>query len=72
MNPLDDTERRFVEANDRALAILGRERESLLRASWEEIKKNDWVTVSWKMIDKPRKAYKVMVKPPKADKAEDE
>ena len=42
------------------------------RASWEEIKKNDWVTVSWKMIDKPRKAYKVMVKPPKADKAEDE
>ena len=42
------------------------------RASWEEIKRNDWVTVSWKMMDKPRKAYIVKVKPPKEDKAEDE
>jgi hypothetical protein len=41
------------------------------RETWEDIKKNDWVTVSWKMMDKPRKAYIIVVKPPKEDKAED-
>ena len=34
---------------------------------WNKIKKDDWVTVSWKMIDKPRKAYKVHVMPPRED-----
>ncbi len=37
------------------------------KTEWGKIKKNDWVTVSWKFIDKPRKAYKVVVKPPKED-----
>ncbi len=34
---------------------------------WGKIKKNMWVTVSWKMIDNPRKAYKVHVMPPRED-----
>ena len=37
------------------------------KTDWEKVKKNDWVAVSWKMIDKPRKAYKVLVMPPKED-----
>ncbi|MEE8509090.1 MAG: hypothetical protein V3T07_08505 [Myxococcota bacterium] len=37
------------------------------KAAWGKLKKKDWVTVSWKMIDKPRKAYKVVVLPPKKD-----
>ena len=40
---------------------------SLSQSDWEKVKKNDWVAVSWKMIDKPRKAYKVLVMPPKED-----
>lgn len=38
---------------------------------WKKIKKNDWVTVSWKMIDKPRKAYKILVQEPKEDDADE-
>ncbi len=37
------------------------------KTSWSDIKKKDWVNVSWKMIDKPRKAYKIVVLPPKED-----
>jgi len=37
------------------------------KTEWNKIKKGDWVTVSWKMIDKPRKAYKVHVMPPRED-----
>ena len=37
------------------------------KTEWKKVKKNDWVAVSWKMIDKPRKAYKVLVMPPKDD-----
>jgi len=33
----------------------------------DAIKKDDWVTVSWKMIDKPRKAYKIQVLPPREE-----
>jgi hypothetical protein len=33
------------------------------KKSWEEVKKGDWVAVSSKMLEKPRKAYKVTVKP---------
>ncbi len=39
--------------------------------SWGKLKKEDWVTVSWKMMDKPRKAYKVRVTPPKEEAGED-
>ena len=37
------------------------------KETWKDLKKKDWVTVSWKMIDKPRKAYKVEVLPPRED-----
>ena len=39
---------------------------------WEEIKKDAWVAVSSKMLEKPRKAYKVTVKERPADAAQDE
>ncbi|HTY19459.1 MAG TPA: hypothetical protein VMH82_17165 [Myxococcota bacterium] len=41
------------------------------KTKWEDIKKKDWVTVEWKFTDKPRKAYKVTVTPPKAEAGED-
>ena len=37
------------------------------KEKWKDLKQKDWVTVSWKMIDKPRKAYKVQVLPPRED-----
>jgi hypothetical protein len=37
------------------------------KEKWKDLKNKDWVTVSWKMIDKPRKAYKVEVLPPRED-----
>lgn len=37
------------------------------KTEWKELKKKDWVTVSWKFVDKPRKAYKIKVLPPKED-----
>lgn len=39
--------------------------------TWKKLKKDDWVTVSWKMMDKPRKAYIVQVMPPKAEAGEE-
>jgi hypothetical protein len=41
------------------------------KTEWSKIKKGDWVTVSWKMIDKPRKAYTVNVLPPREEAGED-
>jgi hypothetical protein len=41
------------------------------KKDWKNVKKNDWVTVHWKMIDKPRKAYKVVVLPPRAEAGEE-
>jgi hypothetical protein len=43
-----------------------------IKTDWKSIKKDDWVSVSWKMVDKPRKAYKVNVMPPKEEAGEDE
>ena len=40
--------------------------------TWKNLKKEDWVTVSWKMIDKPRVAYKVHVLPERTEAGEDE
>ncbi|MCS5638623.1 MAG: hypothetical protein NZ990_19100 [Myxococcota bacterium] len=37
------------------------------KEKWKDLKQKDWVTVSWKMVDKPRKAYKVEVLPPRED-----
>lgn len=41
------------------------------KTSWDDLAQKDWVTVSWKFIDKPRKAYKVNVNPPPPDDEED-
>ena len=41
------------------------------KKEWKNVKKNDWVTVHWKMADKPRKAYKVIVLPPRKEEGED-
>jgi hypothetical protein len=41
------------------------------KAKWEDLKKNDWVTVEWMMKDNPRKAYKVVVMPPREEGGED-
>jgi hypothetical protein len=41
------------------------------KRQWRDLKKNDWVTVHWKMMDKPRKAYKVDVLPPKDEAGDD-
>jgi hypothetical protein len=41
------------------------------KTDWNKLQKKDWVTVTWKMIDNPRKAYKVVVIPnPKKDEDE--
>jgi hypothetical protein len=37
------------------------------KSAWEEVKKDDWVSVGWKFVDKPRKAYKVTVLPPREE-----
>ena len=42
------------------------------KTDWAKLKKEDWVSVSWKMMDKPRKAYKINVMPPKEEEGEDE
>ena len=39
--------------------------------SYDKLKKEDWVKVSWKFIDKPRKAYKIVVSPPQEEEGED-
>ena len=39
---------------------------------WSDLKSDDWVTVKWKMVDKPRKAYEVIVLPPKSEAGEEE
>jgi hypothetical protein len=37
------------------------------KTAWADVKKGDWATVHWKFVDKPRKAYKVIVIPPKEE-----
>jgi len=37
------------------------------KAEWKDLKNKDWVTVHWKFVDKPRKAYKVEVLPPREE-----
>jgi len=37
------------------------------KTTWKKLKTKDWVKVSWKFIDKPRKAYKIVVLPPRKD-----
>jgi hypothetical protein len=42
------------------------------KTEWKALKKGDWVRVSWKFVDKPRKAYKVLVTPEQKEAGEDE
>jgi hypothetical protein len=42
------------------------------KTAWDAVKKDDWVTIYWKFVDKPRKAYKVEVLPPRNEAGEDE
>jgi hypothetical protein len=42
------------------------------KKAWSDLKSDDWVTVKWKMVDKPRKAYEVVVLPPKKEAGEDQ
>jgi hypothetical protein len=39
--------------------------------SWKKLKKGDWVIASWKMMDNPRIAYKIVVIPEVAEAGED-
>jgi hypothetical protein len=41
------------------------------KTEWTAVKKDDWVTVDWKFVDKPRKAYKVQVLPPRTEAGEE-
>jgi hypothetical protein len=41
------------------------------KSAWSELKRKDWVTVSWKFSDKPRKAYKIVVLPPREEAGDD-
>ena len=41
------------------------------KMKWDELKKNDWVTIHWMMKDNPRKAYKVIVMPAREEAGED-
>jgi len=42
------------------------------KTKWEDIKKGEWVAVSSKMLEKPRKAYEVTVMPAQQEAGEDE
>ena len=37
------------------------------KSSWGELAKGDFVTVSWKLDDEPRKAHAVVVRPPRSE-----
>jgi len=41
------------------------------KSAYKKVKKGDWVVVSWKMMDNPRIAYKIVVLPDQKEKAED-
>ena len=41
------------------------------KTDWKKLKQKDWVTVSWKFVDKPRKAYKILVFEKKEDEGEE-
>lgn len=46
-------------------------RENPSKAKWSDLKKSDWVTVSWLMMDHPRKAYQIKVMPEKQEAGEE-
>ncbi len=42
------------------------------KKEWKKVKKGEWVVVSWKMMDNPRKAYKVLVMPEEKESGDDD
>jgi hypothetical protein len=42
------------------------------KTEWDKLKKKDRVTVHWKFVDRPRKAYKVVVLPAKEEEEDEE
>ena len=38
------------------------------REEWKDLRKGDWVSVEWRLDDKPRKAYRIVVLPPRRDR----
>jgi hypothetical protein len=57
----------FNRVDDTAVTLQEGAKVEGKRDAWEDLKKDDWVTVSWKFVDKPRKAYKVQVLAPRED-----
>ena len=57
----------FMKVDDTAVSVATGAQVKDKKESWEDLKKKDWVTVSWKFVDKPRKAYKVEVLTPRED-----
>lgn len=41
------------------------------KAEWGDLKRGDWVVVTWELFDKPRIAYEVEVVPEKKEAGED-
>ena len=41
------------------------------KKTWKDLEREDWITVKWKMVDKPRKAHEVIVLPKKDEAGED-
>ena len=41
------------------------------KTAWKKVKKGDWVIVSWKMMDNPRIAYKIVVIPEVSEAGEE-
>ena len=54
---------KFVPADD--VAVSGE------KEDYKKLRSRDWVTISWKLIDNPRKAYKIIVLPPRDEAGED-
>ena len=50
---------------DKAVVVEGEKKD------WKGVKKGEWVIVSWKMMDNPRIAYKVVVLPEQKEEGED-
>ena len=56
VNRMDD-ESTFIKVDETVVAGA--------KTAWYELERNDQVTVSWKFVDKPKKAYVVRVQPPR-------
>ena len=55
---------KFKPAKDVTVSGEGKE-------SWDQVKKGNWVVVTWEMFDKPRIAYEVKVVPDKVEEGEE-